>query len=406
MSSDPRVLVIADAPLSENSGGAGLTLCNLLSALPPRNVLSFVPRASTQGHPPTEPWAARTRAYEVPFPHRQRAPLRYFNPLWATLNDLTADVVVEEHLAALRRFQPDVILASPITALDVHVAASAVRKLGVPHAVYFMDDWMTHEPVESRQRLESAARWLVATSSVRLMISAKLSAEYQRRFGPARTDDVVLQNPVLTERFLSSSQAARGDGRKVLVYAGAIWPMHRDALEALARAVAHLRGQGTDVVLRVHTSPTFWQQHASLFEPLGVEFGGHLPHRDVPDALKRADALVVACSFLPEWAPFSRYSIQTKLGEYLMTGRPVLVVGPDDAACAEWVAQHSAGAVLSAPSTEGLAAALRDLLGDDARLRALGVAGQALAQREHAREQVQPRFVAALQRACVGAGVH
>ena len=72
-----------------------------------------------------------------------------------------------------------------------------------------------------------------------------------------------------------------------------------------------------------------------------------------------------------------------KLGEYLASGRPILVHAPKDTFIAQYFRQHRAGIVVDRPDTHVLADALRDLA-SNALLRHT-LRGNALRLAEHYR---------------------
>ncbi|MFM7358036.1 MAG: hypothetical protein ACKO1T_05590, partial [Sediminibacterium sp.] len=61
--------------------------------------------------------------------------------------------------------------------------------------------------------------------------------------------------------------------------------------------------------------------------------------------LQQADLLLVVSSFLPEYAHVTRSSVQTKLTDYMASGRPILSCGPSYGACNLFVKNWNCGIV-------------------------------------------------------------
>ncbi|MFM6344219.1 MAG: hypothetical protein ACKPFK_03600, partial [Dolichospermum sp.] len=59
--------------------------------------------------------------------------------------------------------------------------------------------------------------------------------------------------------------------------------------------------------------------------------------------LQKADLLLVVSSFLPEYAHITASSVQTKLTDYMASGKPILACGPSYAACNQFIKTWNCG---------------------------------------------------------------
>jgi glycosyltransferase involved in cell wall biosynthesis len=192
------------------------------------------------------------------------------------------------------------------------------------------------------------------------------------RFHPAPPDDVL------------AFRARHNLPERFVLYLGTLEP--RKNVETLVRAYGALRSQGSDDHLLVLAGPRGWQYEPifELVETLGlsesVRFPGFVP----------ADEQVLWYSSATVFAFPSRYEgFGLPLLEAMACGTPV--VSSSASSLPEVVGD--AGLLVDPSDVEGLSAALRQLLEDEPRRKALAAAGRAraseLSWRRMASETVQ-----------------
>lgn len=197
-----------------------------------------------------------------------------------------------------------------------------------------------------------------------------------------RGRSMVIRNAVDTERFSAGRDrtAVRArlgltDGERVLLSAGALVRRkgHDVAIRATARVIERVPGAK---LLIAGGEPEGVEGSRAELEALiarrGVGESVTLlgPRSDMPDLLAACDALVLAsrCEGDP-----------AVVLEAMATARPVVVTEPAAAAVEDGVA----GFVVPGGSAEALADAICTLLGDPARMRAMGEAGRRVVETGH-----------------------
>ncbi len=236
---------------------------------------------------------------------------------------------------------------------------------------YFMDDWMAgNQPkwkyAGSWYNLHRIAKELLEQAPAWLMISEPLQQTLINRYRLRPKPCLIIHNPapvlpatpvdVLTTQdnsLLNLSITGSDPGGFIIIYAGSIWPMHADALIAVAKAIHALQQQGNaSFELHLYVSPVQWAQHAQALSGPGVTCMGWKPYREVHRYLAQGWLLLCTASFEAAYQPFSRSSVQTKLTDYMACGKPVLFAGPADAASGLFVQEHDIGFTIetSAPA--------------------------------------------------------
>ncbi len=371
----PRLLVVTDADLGPASRGAGRTLLNLLSGWPADAVRVITttanqPAADAHGHRMVD------AGWRLPGGVRER--------LRPILGDTDAQAMAwcPIDLGALNGFSPEVLLVVPTSPAPLVLGERWADELKIPSATWLMDDWA--QQYEIRWLTDSArrtARRLLKTNDGWLVISEYLADELRLWTGISRPTCVV--HNAVTIGDPPAALSTPRTGRFRLRYAGTIWPMHADALALVARAVAARRMGGDDIELILHTDERGWSKHEFLWRETGTVFGGLVPYESLRNVLADSDLLVVASSFAPEHARMSRSSVQTKITDYLASGRAILNVGPADGACSRFLRPRNMALFIDEPNTVIAADVLKRAMANRAGLAAIAAHGWEVCRRDH-----------------------
>jgi hypothetical protein len=127
-----------------------------------------------------------------------------------------------------------------------------------------------------------------------------------------------------------------------------------------------------------------------------IQYAGLIPPSEVMDELVASDCLVIAESFAPRILNGFRYSMSTKLPEYLSAGRPILAYGPGEQASIGYIRDHGCGLVVDRRDRQLLRESIRTLATDAALRARLGVRARQVARQHHEGSVVRERFRTAL----------
>ena len=384
----PRILLVTDADLSPGSRGAGRTLVNLFSRYPADRMLAVGGGAVV---PITMEGGQRVLAAAHGIPGRVAKALRrwvgHVDAAWVGVRPLPGR-------AAIRAFSPQLVVAVPTNAVGVAIAERC--KPFAPVVTYLMDDWLAFEPgipiafdtqQRGRQLLRDSAAWLAISPYLLLSM---------RQFAAAERPAHVVHNPVPLGGTEPSALAAPRTGRFRIAYAGSVWPMHWDAVAAVAQSVARLRAAGADVEFVLFTDRFFWGRHEADWRRWGVVDGGLVPYAALGEALGGCDMLLVASSFEASQAHMSRSSIQTKVTDYMAAGRPILACGPRYAASNVFLREHECAYFAEDVPPDAIDAVVRACLASRAEGPAIARRAWDVVRREHEMGVVTSRLYAFL----------
>ncbi len=392
----PRVLLVTDADLSAGSRGAGRTLVNLFSRYPADRLLAISGSATTDFAMAS---GVRVLAGAPGVPGRVVKALRprigHVDAAWTALRPLRGRTAIE-------RFAPQLLLAVPTHPVGVALAERC--RAFAPLVTYLMDDWLAFEAgVPTAFNTKRRGRQLLRDSVGWLSISPYLLAS-TREFAGVECPAHVVHNPVALDGGEPAALAAARTGRFRVAYAGSVWPMHWDAVAAVAQGVQRLRRAGLDIEFVLFTDRFFWGRHEADWRRWEVVDGGLVPYAELGAALAGCDLLVVASSFEPSQAHMSRSSIQTKVTDYMAAGRPILACGPHEAASNDFLRRHDCALFAEDPAPAAIDVVLRTCV--ESRTEGAAIARRAfdVVRREHELVRVTERLYAFLAAAAASRG--
>jgi glycosyltransferase involved in cell wall biosynthesis len=404
----PRILLVNEVPFG-NATGYAVTLSNLFRGWPRDRIAQIYRRTEYE---PDTTLCQHNLALWDPHLHGAkkswRKPLRPFEYSWKLRRgdfDTFKDTVnTGRAYAWARPFRPDVIFTSPTSYAAARFALELSQRLGVPFVCHTMDDWlapweqgarplqpMPGEGIRQQWR-NRTAKQLFARAASRQVISEAMAAAFQQRYGHAFK---VIHNALDLSHWNLGPKDPGGVGTPFTIrYTGAIWNnIQMPTLALAAEAIAELAAAGEAVRLEIYTHESFARQYESALrrEP-HVVFRPLLPYAEMPALMHQADALLLPVTFDEQLLLFSRYSMPTKVPEYMISGAPSILFGPRDAAPVAYARQHGWGVVVDQPDKEALKAAILRLMREPQFRQAAAAPAQALAREHHNLDALREAF--------------
>ncbi len=169
----------------------------------------------------------------------------------------------------------------------------------------------------------------------------------------------------------------------VVMYAGTLGLKHDPSvISRLARTAP----AGTRTVVVSEGRGREWLEAEADAAP-GLTLFDYQPYEQLPDMLASADVLLVVLE-----SDASRYSVPSKVLNYLCAGRPVLALLPPDNAVANMIDAAQAGIVVAPGDADAASAALQSLLSSPTARDQMGAAARRYAERTFDVGRVGERF--------------
>jgi len=294
----------------------------------------------------------------------------------------------------IEQFQPEVIYTLGASVSILKLVNTISERLKIPVIIHFMDNWPEHLQWEDnpfcKSYHKSMLRYLhlcLQKSNLGIAISPIMAREYQNKFG---IEFGYLMNSVDQASFLCSKA---NDEIRNYVYAGGL---HLSRWKALKDIASSLKNNGS-AQLSIYTSDQNRQMYEGEFGGLPVVFYNSVEHEKIMEVYEKANVLVHAEVDNPLLSGFFKYSISTKIPEYLSTGKPVLFFGPKSIGLFQYLQENDAAFVAS--TTEELNDCIQKIQKEDLRCRVVNNALK-LARNNHSVQQAQKNLHSMICRSC------
>jgi glycosyltransferase involved in cell wall biosynthesis len=282
------------------------------------------------------------------------------------VSDLAPCILSRPTARWIQEFRPDVIYSCLGNARLMKLALTVSKAAGdVPIVPHFLDDWPDTLYADGRMWgmprhiLECLLKSLLQRAPMGFCIGELMAEEYKTRYG---LDFYSFMNCVDDAVFQACPDfGAYRTGPLVWAYVGGLHLNRWKPLALLAQCISAQRGN-----LKIFAPARDISEHGSHFAGLpNVELGTLAPE-DVMESLKESDVLVHVESFDPAESIYTRFSVSTKLAQYLGSGRAVLGFGPEGLASLRLIADAKAGIIVTREDRDELANAVSRIAGDSA----------------------------------------
>ena len=253
--------------------------------------------------------------------------------------------------------------------LDCPAAYLASRFTGARYYAYLLDQYshMVSYLLGNSFLQQFESRILKGATGV-IVPNEFLRDDLRRRFD---VEAVVIHNMCDLEPYERAPENESNENCETqIVYTGGVGPLHYEAFRNLLAAIELLERK--DIRLHLYTP-----QRRESVEEVGIAgsnvvFHEHHPVSAMPRIQQRADILFLALSINSYHPEIVRTAMPGKMGEYLASGRPILVHGPADSFITSYFRHHECGLVVDENDPAQLARAIDSLLNDADLRKTLG----------------------------------
>jgi glycosyltransferase involved in cell wall biosynthesis len=298
------------------------------------------------------------------------------------------------------RFSPDLIYSPMASVRQIRLVASVAKLARAPIFVYFHDDWLGT---------------LYNQSVLHAIPRAALTREFRKTLrgvrGAGATSEAMANayehvlTPIPCSPFIrcvpsppSPPPVPLNGGRSLtLTYAGGLHLDRWRSLTEIGHALEELRSDGISAHLDVYAPDEDVARFGdALRGRSSVRLCGFRPQHELASIIDRSDVLVHVESFEPAFQRYTKYSLSTKIPEYMSRGRPLFGYGPSTGAALRYIESTGAGVAVGEQSRRQLVHALRSLLASPATRQSMGAAAWRAASTRHDPQTVREEFRAAL----------
>jgi len=265
-------------------------------------------------------------------------------------------------------FHPDIIYSAigGIGMMDLIYKVSLKHDILVfPH---FYDDWISTSYSHNifllipRFVLKYNLKKVFQRTEKAFAISDKMAFEYTTRYNKPFYS---LMNCI--EDSLPSDEPATDESTIRFCYSGGLHLHRWQTLNLLCDALDRIETDKS-MELNIYTSELDWLTYKDKFENYSfVKYMGFISQAEMLQELKKQTVLVHVESFEKQTLAYTRFSISTKIPEYLSMKKPILAIGPPDTASVEYLKSNQSAFIVDENKENLLIDELKRLMNVDLR---------------------------------------
>lgn len=301
--------------------------------------------------------------------------------------DLSPLILSSDLFDWMKRFNPDIIYSTLGSCRMVNLANRIAAHLNKPFVPHFMDDWVSTIYAQNelggvaKKYFEKKLAEVIKKSNGGLCISEPMVEEYTKRYGLEFSPFVNCIDDVLF-----SYPAEDTNNKFIIQYIGGLHLDRWRSILDVAKAVDKLNDVGKKVSLHIYCP----SEHSILFSHyfnslIHTEFKGYICSDKVSQVLKEASLLLHVESFDENYIHYTKFSLSTKIPQYLAAGKPVLGYGPDVLASMKHLVKTNSGEVISKNNCDDIYLAIEKLIHNKDLLMSYAVNGFTYAKQNHSK---------------------
>jgi glycosyltransferase involved in cell wall biosynthesis len=299
----------------------------------------------------------------------------WYSPINAALNTFYHAWQVLR-IIKCERCKPLIVCTGYLSGFPASYIASAIAH--IPYVVYIFDDYMYQWTGPSRYFARIVEPTVLRCAAGVIVPNEFLQEELLRRY---RIRATVVHNP--TDLSINAEDPKPGcpasHGEVKIVYTGSVYNAHYGAFRNLIVAINMLESK--NVKLHIYTR---FDPRELIGEHISgpVEFHAPVDNRGALDIQRDAEILFLPLAFNSAIPEVIKTASPGKMGEYLASGKPILVHAPSDSYVSWYFREHDCGVVVDENDPRLLSRALAELISNDELKKRISSNALAMAKKD------------------------
>lgn len=268
----------------------------------------------------------------------------------------------------LQKENCDAVISCTADIFGPPISFIAAKSLNIPCILYAFDQYSTQWTIPNERAFaEEYEKWIAQNTKHIIVPNEFLREAYHQLYN---LDPVIIHNPCNLSNYNTQVNYLPIQRNRTIkiVYTGTIYNAHLDAFKSLLSAIN--RVSNTQFELHIYTN-----QNQFLLQKDGIRgrvvFQEYLKTDFIPKIQQEADILLLPLAFKSPYPEIIRTSSPGKMGEYLASGRPILVFAPADSYISWYFKKYQCGLVIDDQDPEKLIKGLELLINDSSLQRQL-----------------------------------
>lgn len=288
-------------------------------------------------------------------------------------------------------FSPEIVYTLGADIIPLRLASFFSKRYDIPIMIHYMDNWPETKYTlhfilrPFRGLLIRLLNVIQKENPIALVISEKMATAYNKRFAPVLHFAIMNSIDIISDSSITNIGNNHND-KVILAYLGGLHLNRYKQLVQVEKAIINhnKRNHSNEVRLLIYTSEEDKNKYEDEFDLNYVEFKDYVPHERVFNEYQKADILVHIESFDHKLIDYTKYSLSTKISEYMFAGKPILLYAPKELAVYQYVSESNCG--ICVETFDELQNAIEEMAINDKRRLMLGSEGRKKAMKNHTTE--------------------
>ena|ERR1035437_3348425 len=263
----------------------------------------------------------------------------------------------------LDEYNPDVIYDQPTSRGGILFGLAVKSYLKKPLILHVMDDWPS-TLIDSglfknywRRKIDHELRSLLDKASLLMSISDEMANEYKTRYNK---DFITFHNTIdvdFWKKYQRNSYDLNED--LTILYAGRIGLGIDTSLELFAKSVQGINEElklSIKFVIQTQDKPSWIKKYKNVIHNSFVSYD------DLPKIFAESDLLLLPYDFSDDSIKFIKYSMPTKVPEYMITGTPIILFAPEVTAVVKYAKKYEWAKVITQNDINEVSNAIKQLI--------------------------------------------
>lgn len=224
--------------------------------------------------------------------------------------------------------------------------------------IHCYDDWVrpSYFTISRSYTRKSSVilRSIISRAAITITSSEKMAKDYEERY---RRPFVAFPNPV---KQISQGICVNSDSKSI-TFVGKILNHNIRSIVLFASALAN---SNSNLTLDIYSDVRDEVKEKIKSKYNNTVFHGWVNHDDIPEIIRKSRILYLPISIDKQTVKFTKYSMSTKMSEYLSSGVPVLYHGPDGIAMTEMLEKYHCAFVVKNNDANVLSSTINHIVND------------------------------------------
>jgi len=263
----------------------------------------------------------------------------------------------------LDEYNPDVIYDQTTSRGGILFCLAVQSYLKKPLILHVMDDWPSGISDTGlfkhywQRKIGHELRLLLDRSSLLMSISEEMADEYKKRYNKTF---ITFHNTIDVD-FWKEHQRKGYDlnDSPTILYAGRIGLGIDSSLELFAKAIQGINDElnlSIKFIIQTQDKPSWIKNYKNVIHNSFVSY------EDLPKIFAESDFLLLPYDFSPASIKFIKFSMPTKVPEYMITGTPIIIFAPEVTAVVKNAQKYDWAKVITENDISVISEAIREMI--------------------------------------------